>query len=110
ELVYHVRRELGYIEIIIEKYAPGEEFRICVIEDRVLGAMNRRPTNVTGDGVHNIRELIKLKNEIRMLNPHLTSRLIKIDRELQNVINRAGYTLESIPQKDKLVYLRDKSN
>jgi D-alanine-D-alanine ligase-like ATP-grasp enzyme/acylphosphatase len=109
-IVEHVRHELGYPDIIVETYVAGEEFRICVIENRVLGAMNRRPTNIVGDGTNNIKQLIDLKNKIRKMNPHLTSRLIKIDREVEDMLRRAGYTLDSVPADGELVYLREKSN
>lgn len=110
EILFHVREELEFDDIIVEKYHPGEEFRIYVIEDRVLGAMNRRPANVVGDGVHTIKELIDIKNNIRKMNPHLTSRLIKVDREIQTMLERLDYTLDTIPKKDELVFLREKSN
>lgn len=110
EIIHHVREELEFEDIIVEKYYPGEEFRIYVIEDRVLGAMNRRPANVIGDGVHTIRQLIHRKNDIRKANPHLTSRLIKIDREIETMLERLDYTFDTIPEKDELVYLREKSN
>ncbi|WP_059102764.1 acylphosphatase [Shouchella shacheensis] len=110
EALLHVRQELNYAEILVEQYMPGEEFRICVIEDRVLGAMNRRPANVVGDGVHTIKKLIYLKNTERKKNPHLTSRLIKIDNEILDLIDRAGYTLESVPKDGERVFIRQKSN
>lgn len=110
EIVTHVREELGFDNIIIEKYVTGEEFRIYVIEDKVLGAMNRRPANVMGDGVSNIRQLIHEKNRIRKINPHLTSRLIRVDKEIERILEESGYTLNAIPKKDEVVFLREKSN
>lgn len=110
EIIPYVRNELGFSNIIVEKYVAGEEFRIVVIEDKVLGAMNRRPANVMGDGVLTIRQLIEQKNKIRKINPHLTSRLIKIDREVETLLEEKGYTLNTIPKQGELVYLREKSN
>ena len=110
EVIPHVRDELGFDEIIIEKYITGEEFRIYVIEDKVLGAMNRRPANVTGDGVSSIRQLIHEKNRMRKINPHLTSRLIRVDREIERILEESGYTLNAIPKEGELVFLREKSN
>ncbi|MBF6842348.1 hypothetical protein HN289_22225, partial [Acinetobacter baumannii] len=106
----HVREELGFDEVILEDYVPGREFRIVVIGDRVLGAMIRRPASVLGDGKHTIKELIQKANEIRMTNPHLTSRLIKVDREIRAMLKRKGYKLSTVPEKDERVYLREKSN
>lgn len=110
EVVYHVRNDLGFSNIIVEEHVEGEEFRILVIEDRVLGAMNRRPAYVEGDGVHTIRELIHQKNRERKVNPHLTSRLIRIDKEIEDLLEEGGYELNSIPLDEEVVHLREKSN
>lgn len=110
ELLYHVREELEFDNIIVEKFHPGEEFRIFVVGDKVLGAINRRPASVIGDGVHTIRQLIHLKNDVRRTNPHLSSRLIRIDKEIMNILEGKGYDLNTVPEKDELVSLREKSN
>lgn len=110
EIVPHIRNDLNFSNIIIEKHVSGEEFRIIVIEDKVLGAMNRRPAYVTGNGIHTIRELISQKNKDRKANPHLTSRMIKIDKEITDLLNSNNYELNSIPAKEEMVYLRQKSN
>ncbi|NMA74772.1 MAG: ATP-grasp domain-containing protein [Bacteroidales bacterium] len=109
-LVDHVQNELGFKEILVERFIQGNEYRIFVIEDRVLGAMIRRPASVLGDGVHTISQLIDKKNKIRKTNPHLTSRLIKVDREVIDLLNRSDYSLKSIPEKGARIYLRTKSN
>lgn len=109
-LVDHVQNELGYKDILVEKFVEGNEYRIYVLDDQVLGAMMRRPASVLGDGEHTIAQLIHQKNEIRRTNPHLTSRLIKVDREVVDLLHRSGYTLKSIPEKGKRVFLRFKSN
>ena len=49
--------------VLIEKFIPGREFRIFIINDEVVGILHRVPANVTGDGVLNIGQLIDRKNE-----------------------------------------------
>lgn len=111
ETLPYVREELNYRDVIIETRIPGEkEYRIIVLEDQVLGAMHRIPANVIGDGVNTIRHLIHLKNDFRKKNPHLTSRLIKIDKEVLDMIENAGYTLDSVVEKGKRLFLREQSN
>src|SRR5699024_12872355 len=72
--------------------------------------MNRRPANVTGDVVSSIRQLIHEKKRITKINPHLTSRLIHVDKEIEHILEESGYTLNAIPKEGELVYLREKSN
>lgn len=110
EIFEHVTKDLNFKEIIVEKFISGNEYRIMVVGGRVIGSMIRRPASVLGDGEKTISELIKEKNKIRSANPHLTSRLIRIDREILDLLHRHGYSLNSIPLKDERVYLRVKSN
>src|SRR5699024_9909922 len=110
DIIPYVREELEFKEVMIENYIPGQEYRIFVIEECVLGGMIRRPASLMGDGTHTIKELIHQANEIRMTNPHLTSRLIKVDREIRSILKRKGYKLSTIPSEGERVYLREKSN
>src|SRR5690625_109643 len=66
----HIRNNLGYQEILIEQYVPGDEYRVIVIDNKVVGALNRIPANVNGNGKNTIRELIRKKNNERRQNPH----------------------------------------
>ncbi|SES01601.1 acylphosphatase [Salisediminibacterium halotolerans] len=109
--IQYVRDELEYKDVIIEEHIPWErEFRIIVIGDRVLGAMHRIPANVQGDGVQTIKQLIEEKNKFRKQNPHLTNRTIRIDKEVLYMIEQAGYTLDSVLEEGKTLYLRVQSN
>jgi cyanophycin synthetase len=49
-------------KIIIEKYIPGKDFRVLVINNKFVAAALRTPASVTGDGRHTIRELIQIVN------------------------------------------------
>ncbi|PYZ92547.1 hypothetical protein CR194_12825 [Salipaludibacillus keqinensis] len=111
DAIPYVRKELEYPEVIIETHVPGEkEFRVIVLDDKVLGAMHRIPANVVGNGQQTIRQLISSKNAFRKQNPHLTSRMIKIDKEVIYMIQQAGYELDSVLEKDKRIFLRVQSN
>ena len=106
----YVRQDLGYGEVIVEQFIKGQEYRVYVIEDQVIGAYNRKPANIIADGVHTIEELIDLKNRERRKNARLNSCLIDIDIEVLEFIQSSGYSLESIPDKGELIYLRQKTN
>ena len=106
----HVRSDLDYPDVIVERYVAGEEYRVFVVEDIVIAAINRIPANVIGDGINTVEKLITMKNKERRKNPRLFSCLIKIDYEVKNFIKRAGLTLDSIPNKGQQIFLREKSN
>ena len=106
----YVRNELNEKDIIVEKYIDGNDYRLYIVDDQVVGAILRVPPNITGDGINSIEALIDIKNEERKLNPRLATTLIKIDKELVDYIGRYGYTLQSIPDKGEKIYLSDKCN
>lgn len=108
--LHYVRVELDYPEIIVEQFVVGKEYRFYVVDDQVIAVYNRIPANIVGDGEHTIEELIDLKNQWRKKNARLNSCLIHMDNEILDFITEAGYTLESVPEKGKLIYLREKTN
>lgn len=106
----YVRNELNMKDVIVEKHYDGKGYRIYVIGDKVIGAFDRIPANVIGDGKHNIKTLLKKKIEERNLNPALFNRPIKIDKEMHNMLESKGYDLNSIPSKGERVILKTKNN
>lgn len=106
----YVRNELGYGEIVVEQHVEGKEYRVYVVDGKAIGAYNRVPANIIGDGTHNIEELIDLKNDERKRNARLNSCLIEMDKEILEFIESNDYTLESIPKKAEQIYLRQKTN
>ncbi|MFC4025024.1 acylphosphatase [Oceanobacillus longus] len=106
----YVRANLNYRDVIVEQYIPGNEYRLYVVGDEVVGAMNRIPPNVIGDGVHSIQALIERKNEERNLNPRLVSCPILVNEEVTDFIGRRGYTLDTVPEKGEKIVLSDKTN
>ena len=110
EALQYVRHELGYEEVIIEQHVDGPEYRLYVVDDKVIAAYNRIPANITGDGVHTVEELIELKNYERRQNARLNSCLIHIDPEIMEFIHKKGYDLSSVPKKGEYIQLRGKTN
>src|SRR5690625_3117271 len=108
--IKNVREQYDYSDIIVEHFFKGNDYRIYVVGDKVLAATKRIPANVIGDGVSSIEKLIDEKNENRKENAYLTRKQIEINKEMVNYINNESYTLESIPKKDELVFLKGQSN
>ncbi|WP_449355106.1 acylphosphatase [Virgibacillus natechei] len=106
----YVRGKLGYFEVIVEQYIPGDEYRLYVIDGKVIGAIKRVPANIIGDGHSSIKELINRKNKNRQDNPNLRSRPIKVDSEVKKYIQQVGYNLNSIISQNEQIYLRKNSN
>ncbi|MDE5415821.1 acylphosphatase [Alkalihalobacterium chitinilyticum] len=110
EAIEGLRTEFNYDEYIIEKFIAGNEYRVYVVNDKVISAVNRIPANITGDGNNTINKLIEIKNLEKKENPYLLGKKIKIDNEIMKMLNKKGYSLDSIPPKGETIYLREKSN
>lgn len=95
-------------KVIIEDFKKGLEYRFLVVGDECICVLHRRAASVVGNSKSTINELIKAKNE----EPwhHYSGRIITIDDNLKTTLKRQGYTLNSVPEKGKRVFLRDNSN
>lgn len=102
----HVREELNFKSVIVERFIIGEDYRIYVVEDKVIGAYKRISANVIGDGQRTIEQLIEIKNEERKKNPFIEKRLIRVDNEMSSYLELNNYTLNTVPAEDEQVFLR----
>ncbi|MBP0028920.1 cyanophycin synthetase [Roseofilum sp. Guam] len=98
--------------VIVERYYEGNDHRVLVINGKVIAVAERVPAHVVGDGKSTIAELIEETNrDPRRGQGHdnvLTR--IEIDRNSMNLLDRQGYTLDSVPKKDERCMLRATAN
>ena len=99
-------------EVIIERFHTGRDHRVLVINGKFIAVAERVPANITGDGVSTISQLIEITNQDpRRGDGHdnvLTR--IEIDRTSMDILGRQGFTLESVPPKGKICYLKATAN
>lgn len=94
---------------IIERYLPGRDYRIVVLDGEVISAYERIPLSVVGDGKHSILELLKKKQE----SVSFLRRGIKIDFEdsrMKLKLKKDGFLMKSVPKKGELVFVLDNAN
>jgi glutamate--cysteine ligase len=98
--------------IIIEEFLEGPEYRFLVLGDQVAAVCNRVPANVTGDGVHTIAELVDRKNEDPRRGQGHTTPLERIQKsEIEtDHLRTQNLSWDSIPEPEKVIYLRTNSN
>lgn len=97
-------------KILLEQQFIGDDYRVFVVDGRVIAVSKRARANVEGDGVHTIEELIDEKNQKRLLNPSMRDYLIPKDLTQLNRLNREGKALDFVPDEGEIVVLRDESN
>lgn len=99
-------------QIIVEQYIPGADFRLLCVGGKFVAALERRPAYVIGDGRSTIEELIEDENRSPARQDTPTSALspILIDKILENYLEQQGLSLDSVIERDQLVYLRKVAN
>ena len=98
--------------VLIEEFMPGTEYRFFVIDGEVQAIMLRVPANVIGDGIRTVKELVEEKNSdpLRGTNHRAPLELIQLGELEQLMLKEQGLTIESVPQANQIVYLRENSN
>ncbi|HFD1658670.1 TPA: bifunctional glutamate--cysteine ligase GshA/glutathione synthetase GshB [Enterococcus faecium] len=98
--------------VLVEKFMPGTEYRFFVINGEVQAIMLRVPANVIGDGIRTVKELVEEKNSdpLRGTNHRAPLELIQLGELEQLMLKEQGLTIESVPQANQIVYLRENSN
>ncbi len=81
--------------VILEACARGDDLRVIVIDYRVVAAALRKPAEISGDGRHDIRTLIKKQSRRRAAATGGESR-IPLDDETERCVARQGYSLDSV--------------
>lgn len=107
-----------YKRILVEEmFQGGTEYRIVATREKVLAITNRVPANVAGDGIHTIKELVKIKNndprraEDDSYADHSKPLVkIKIDGMVKRMLEEKGLNADSIPKNGQLIFLRKNSN
>jgi D-alanine-D-alanine ligase-like ATP-grasp enzyme/acylphosphatase len=101
---------LGQDDLLIEEHVTGTDYRIVVVGSEVVSVVCRETASVVGTGLHTIADLLLYKNQIRLRNPHLRRRLIEFDDAAQFQLDRAGLTLNSVPESGEVVRLANSNN
>ncbi|ELB49844.1 glutamate-cysteine ligase/gamma-glutamylcysteine synthetase [Enterococcus faecium EnGen0038] len=98
--------------VLVEEFMPGTEYRFFVIGGEVQAIMLRVPANVIGDGIRTVKELVEEKNNdpLRGTNHRAPLELIQLGELEQLMLKEQGLTIESVPQANQIVYLRENSN
>lgn len=98
--------------VIVEKFVTGHDFRILVINHKMVAAAQRVPAHIVGNGESTVTELIELENQDprRGYGHENVLTEITIDRDSLDLLEKLGYTEESVPKRGEIVYLKSTAN
>lgn len=91
-----------YKSMIAQEMVFGKEYRVLVLGDKVIGALEMIHPRIIGDGVSTIREIIKEKRLT-------TDQKIKFDRALTKILKSQNVSLKTILPKRKVIYIKGHS-
>ncbi len=98
--------------VIVERFVTGYDFRVLVIDNKMVAAALRDPAHVKGDGHSTIQQLIDIENTDprRGYGHENVLTLITVDRDTLDLLDKKGYTLDTVPKKGEKVFVKSTAN
>jgi len=108
---YHVAREHSR-SVVVESFLDGDDHRLLVVNGQLVAATRRTPGHVVGDGEHTVAQLIDIVNEDprRGVGHEKVLTRLELDAQAHKMLERAGLTADTVPEKARTVYLRSTAN
>ncbi len=95
--------------VLVQKPVRGKDYRVVVLDDKIISAYERIPLNVVGNGRSTIARLLDAKRKAFVASSR-SSRLNAMDPRIAVKLKHQGLTLNSIPAKGQRVFLLDNAN
>ena len=98
--------------VIVETFLEGDDHRLLVVNGELVAATRRTPGHVVGDGVHTIAQLVDEVNTDprRGVGHEKVLTKLELDAQADMMMARMEMTAASVPEKDRIVYLRSTAN
>ncbi len=94
---------------LVQQPVKGKDYRLVVLDDRVISAYARIPLNVVGNGISTIKQLLREKQRRFIVSSRDTK--IKLnDPRIAEKLKRQGLNFRSVPAKDERIFLLDNAN
>jgi cyanophycin synthetase len=95
-----LRKELkNFRSMIAQEMVYGKEYRVLVLGNKVIAAMEMIHPYVLGDGVSKLRTLIKTKQDD-------ADRRTKFDKQFKQFVKKQGFSLRDVVPKGKTVFIK----
>ncbi len=94
---------------LVQKPLSGKDYRIVVLDKKVISVYQRIPLSVTGDGKSTIRQLLQKKQMGFVASSRDTNIKMK-DPRIERKLKHQGLRLSSVVKKGERIYLLDNAN
>lgn len=98
--------------VIVEKFITGEDYRLLVIDFKLVAAAKRTAAHVIGDGKSTIQQLIDVVNADpkRGFGHEKVLTMITVNDLTLSILKEAGKSLETVLEKGEMFKLKDTAN
>ena len=99
-------------QVVIEEYVPGVDYRVLVVDGRVVAAARLHPASVTGDGRQDVEALVRQANKDPRRGEGHARPLTRITLDDHALTQLAAQGLDpgSVPGPGQVVTLRRNAN
>lgn len=98
-------------DLLLEEQAPGEMYRVLVLDGTVIDTVRRGFPTVTGDGSSTVGELIAAENRRRLeASGDLGLMLLRADLDCILRLRQDGLRLRSVPETGRVVTVKTSSS
>ena len=95
--------------VLVQRPVVGKDYRIVVLDDKVISAYERVPLNVTGDGRRTVRELLLAKQR-EFIKSGRDTKIDMRDPRIKEKLRREGRSFGYVPEQGENVLLLDNAN
>ncbi len=108
----HAKKHGTSRAVLVESYVTGFDHRMLVVNNELIAVAKRVPGHIKGDGKSTIAKLVEITNEDprRGIGHEKVLTRLELDTQAERLMTKAGYTEETILDKDEIFYLRSTAN
>jgi cyanophycin synthetase len=111
ERAWRISREYSP-RVVVERFVEGRDYRVLVVDGKVVAVAERIPAHVVGDGSSTVRELVEAANQDPARGRGHSKILTRLPLDQQTVafLATTGHTLDCVPARGERVMLRATAN
>ncbi len=94
---------------LVQRLVRGRDYRIVVLDDKIISAYERIPLSIVGDGASSIKKLLQ-KKQRRFRAGGRDTRIRLDDIRIAHKLGAQKLALRSVPESGKRVFLLDNAN
>lgn len=98
--------------VLVEEYITGRQYRLCLVNYKLVAAAERIPAYVIGDGTHTVAELVALvnRNPLRGAGHNKPLTEIQIDDAARTLLAKQNLSPEIVPEVKRIVQIQATAN